>query len=790
MKLQEIIEDLKKTYEGCSIYFDIQENAMIIKNNMTKDQKAEWDKKEPELRKSRIELQILKNIGETDLPEPPPVNIEDFFGDSVYKLGEAYFEWIITKLDEWETNQNKKVENVGLLIEFLEWTATEQKKMEETSEQKAKEFFLELLSLELEEKQKKFEEFLKSIHPDFTPEFQEQWGRKGFGFEECKEWISAGLRPKDSIYAYWLRDICEFSPSDYLNFGNDKLLREKCQQTLLKGIDDEDEQKELLVNKLRELSLENNENNSEEGIKNILLIGRTGSGKSTLANVLVNKNGEFGPVFKESSRSISETKHIQTEKFTVNLSRDGVEKINYLVMDTAGFGDTQLDNKEVLDLLKDLVPIIKQGGLNRIFFVTNGRFGQSEIETYKLLETVIFDKETPKYTTIVRTNFDNFEDNDCCEEDRKSLRSENPELFEILRSSKIIYVNNPPLVGRSMGINKEVRNESRKRLLTYLGTCQDNYYPSDLKNLNERIDKYVTSEEELKREIAIKEEKIQEGMIEFQKEVESVQEQKLRELKITERNFERQVKELRNRNQKQIKVTNQEFDEAHQSHLKMLQEIYEKRLKDISQEFQSNLVQAKNVLNQVQIGKPVCHHGHDKNIQTYDKSGSLIPDNQSGFIGHIYCPTCGVNDYDYILRDATTYTLEEWGKKNSQDAAERRRKMQEVIDEYNRKQQEIINSINQERINSGAESARNIQERKRLQEQIVNQQEELEKEIISQRKKISEGRINSSNQGKIDKLKKDLAEKEQELKDHISKSQTKRDNAQLELYAYIEQRRG
>ena len=90
----------------------------------------------------------------------------------------------------------------------------------------------------------------------------------------------------------------------------------------------------------------------ESEVRNILLVGRTGSGKSTLANVLVNKNGNFEEVFKESSRSVSETKHIQTEKFTVDLSRDRTEKVDYLMIDTAGFGDTQLDNKDILKLLQ------------------------------------------------------------------------------------------------------------------------------------------------------------------------------------------------------------------------------------------------------------------------------------------------------------------------------------------------------------------------------------------------------------------------------------------------------
>ena len=65
-------------------------------------------------------------------------------------------------------------------------------------------------------------------------------------------------------------------------------------------------------------------------IKNILLIGRTGSGKSTLANTLINQGSNFEEVFKESSGSVSETKHIQHQEFIVEIS--STEKIRYLVV--------------------------------------------------------------------------------------------------------------------------------------------------------------------------------------------------------------------------------------------------------------------------------------------------------------------------------------------------------------------------------------------------------------------------------------------------------------------------
>jgi len=384
----------------------------------------------------------------------------------------------------------------------------------------------------------------------------------------------------------------------------------------------------------------------ENEVRNILLIGRTGSGKSTLANVLVNKNDNFVQIFKESSRSISETKHIQIEKFTIDLRKDKKEKIHYLVIDTAGFGDTQLDNKGILKLLQDLVPIIKQNGLNQIFFVTGGRFTQPEIETYKLLESVIFDKRAAKYTTIVRTNFEDFEDSKAREEDEQDLRKENPEMFKILQASKIIYVDNPRVAGRSAITNKETRKESRKRLLTHLGTCQDNYYPTDLENLSRRIDDYITSEEELKKEIELKEKIIQEEQDGFQKEVEVIKSQKDRELKIVGRNFERQTQELKNQNQRKLEATRQEFDEVHCSQLQKSRETHDKSVREVKQAIQNNLSQIRNSYSYVKVGRAACCYGHDSNIKVYDKSGSLIPDYQSDFIGHIYCPTCGKTQYN------------------------------------------------------------------------------------------------------------------------------------------------
>ena len=44
----------------------------------------------------------------------------------------------------------------------------------------------------------------------------------------------------------------------------------------------------------------------------------------------------------------------------------------------------------------------------------------------------------------------------------------------------------------------KTQEESQKRLLTYLAGCQENYRPSNIDTLNERVQDYKTNEQKLK----------------------------------------------------------------------------------------------------------------------------------------------------------------------------------------------------------------------------------------------------------------------------------------------------
>ncbi|CAJ0641429.1 15207_t:CDS:2 [Entrophospora sp. SA101] len=398
---------------------------------------------------------------------------------------------------------------------------------------------------------------------------------------------------------------------------------------------------------------------------------------------------KLSEVFKESDASISETKHIQTEKFALVLSRDGTQQINYLVIDTAGFGDTKLSEKEVLQLLKDLVPIIKENGINQIFLVNNGRFKKEEIDIYKILENVLFDENAGKFTTIVRTKFSRFGDQEACEEDERKLRTENNEIAEILQTSKLIHVDNPPLEGRPrvIEVNKETREMSRTRLLTYLGTCQDNYKSAKLEELGKRTDAFLTQEQALNQEITDKEQKIKEREAEFQKEVEAIQQQKARDLRIT------------------VQTTRQELEEVNQEQLRQSQAAYNQSLNQINSACQSNLSQIRNSFNNVQVGEPVCRYGHDNNIQVYNKSGD---------------------------------------REFAEQARERTRRMEEAIREQERQKQDMINQIMQAR-NKRETAFRRELDLRRENDELLLKQQQLEREInLKKQRQDLEDQINSS----------------------------------------------
>ncbi|CAI2185954.1 15962_t:CDS:2 [Funneliformis geosporum] len=258
--------------------------------------------------------------------------------------------------------------------------------------------------------------------------------------------------------------------------------------------------------------------------RNILLIGNTGSGKSTLANVISGTNN-----FKESAGSVSETRNKQIEEFK---TEDGVR---YRVIDTIGFGDTKLTNKEVTKKIAKTAQSIKDG-LNQILFVTKSRFTKEDRKLYDFLREVVFDNDITKHITIVRTDFINFQTGEFCKNNTRVMIEESKELSDLIKScdKRIVYVDNPPIdisgkeVEKKINDNKRIREVSRKRLLEHLANCQEIYNPQNLKKLtskNSKLQEKITelegrlknegeNQELLKKEIDSLQEKINKSTLE------------------------------------------------------------------------------------------------------------------------------------------------------------------------------------------------------------------------------------------------------------------------------------
>jgi len=172
-----------------------------------------------------------------------------------------------------------------------------------------------------------------------------------------------------------------------------------------------------------------------------------------------------------------------------------VDGVKYRIIDTPGLGDTKLTKIETLQEIAKVYDKVKDG-LSQILFVNNGKFTPEEIETYNILKEILFDENITKYTTIVRTNFDSFDDERKCKEDIQSLLLENNKtITEMIEScsERITHINNPPInisgnnarvVGAQISINKEVREMSREKLLKRLVECDKIYKPESIEILN------------------------------------------------------------------------------------------------------------------------------------------------------------------------------------------------------------------------------------------------------------------------------------------------------------------
>jgi hypothetical protein len=133
------------------------------------------------------------------------------------------------------------------------------------------------------------------------------------------------------------------------------------------------------------------------------------------------------------------------------------------VIDNIGFGDNKVEEKEVLIRIGEAINSARQG-LSHVLFVFDGRFSDKEKEGFHKLAAL---KITKSFITLVRSKFDNFDNEEECERDRELLEKESPEIRQLLNNCRgILHIDNG---------DKDARDDSREKVLDYLSdNCEDN----------------------------------------------------------------------------------------------------------------------------------------------------------------------------------------------------------------------------------------------------------------------------------------------------------------------------
>jgi GTPase Era involved in 16S rRNA processing len=215
-------------------------------------------------------------------------------------------------------------------------------------------------------------------------------------------------------------------------------------------------------------------------VRNILLVGWTGSGKSTLANVLSDSK-----YFVESNKSKPQTKWgKKSDEFEY-------KENYYSVIDNIGFGDTEVSEREELIRIGEAIKSTYQG-LSHVLFVFKKRFSDKEKEAFGKLTAL---KITNSLITIVRTNFDNYYNEDECENDKKTLKKESSEIEQVLNNCRgLLHINNE---------DEDSKSESRGIILDHLhNNCADNpFKPQEWGDIASLIENYFKKKAKLVKEI-------------------------------------------------------------------------------------------------------------------------------------------------------------------------------------------------------------------------------------------------------------------------------------------------
>ena len=143
----------------------------------------------------------------------------------------GFVEWA-SELSEEEKLQRKAQEQAD-----YEWVLRNKTLREWHLEKKLSDSQYAVLSSKVSKEEMKELEYFKGLLPkdwewmvsDFKgrPGLVEEWIRRGFSYEQAKDWVRVGLGAEEAELAEWLRDRKGVSAEEVLNFGEfERLKRE------------------------------------------------------------------------------------------------------------------------------------------------------------------------------------------------------------------------------------------------------------------------------------------------------------------------------------------------------------------------------------------------------------------------------------------------------------------------------------------------------------------------------------------------------------------------------------
>jgi len=205
----------------------------------------------------------------------------------------------------------------------------------------------------------------------------------------------------------------------------------------------------------------------------ILLTGKSKQEKSALIDFLTGDDKKTTEVSDNTSNSKKYFDHYlepQMGEFEHEFETEQGEKkkLTYHIV------DVEEQVKKALEVLVTLSETVK--GCNQVFFVT-GQSDENEEEaiTHILLGlATIFDKDIADYTTIIRTNFPQFADEEECQKDIDKMKR-NEELRRLIevRDVKVVHINDHL---SSDERSEDSRIQSRDKLLNYLSQNYQHFY--------------------------------------------------------------------------------------------------------------------------------------------------------------------------------------------------------------------------------------------------------------------------------------------------------------------------